>query len=125
MLRTMVLVATLLAASVATSSAQLLKLNCQTQGTDIQIAQSSKTELESKMDHNGCRYSYNTAGTLEKFVIMKTPINGELTQVGEFSVFYKPRAGFIGKDSFTVYLCGTGRRGGSGCARLNYNVTVQ
>jgi hypothetical protein len=56
---------------------------------------------------------------------MRTPARGELTQVGEFSFFYRPKVGFKGKDSFTVYLCGTGKFGGTGCARLNYNVTVR
>ena len=126
MLRTSVLVTTLLAASTMISPAQVLRINCQTQGGDIRLTQNdNKTEFKSTMDHNGCRYSYSTSGmTFEKAVIMNKPANGELSQTG-LSFFYKPKTGFTGKDSFTVYLCGTGRFGGTGCARLNYNVTVQ
>lgn len=88
--------------------------------------QNSKNELESTMDQNGCRYSYAfQRGSMEKAVVMKEPANGQLSQVGEFSFFYKPKPGFKGKDNFTVYLCGTSYGGTSGCARVNYNLTVQ
>ncbi len=126
MLQTLFLATALLVASVTTSHSQLLKINCQTHGPDIMYSQNSKNELQSTMDQNGCRYIYTTQrSTFEKAVIIKDPANGKLSQVGEFSFFYKPRSGFKGKDNFTVYLCGTGRSGGSGCARINYNVTVQ
>lgn len=129
MLRALILAGAFLTTGTTASNAQLLKLNCQTNGPNIMYNQNSKNELESTMGQNGCRYSYTLSrGPLEKAVIMKDPTNGQLSQVGEFSFFYKPKPGFKGKDNFTVYLCGSGTRGGSGgggCARVNYNVTVQ
>lgn len=74
---------------------------------------------------NGCRYSYTTLGFIEKRVIMKAPDHGDLSQTRESGFFYKPKARFKGRDNFTIYLCGSRGRRGSGCARLNYNVTVQ
>ena len=88
------------------------------------------------MDENGCRYAYNIAGNpaqanarfiatiIEKIVIMNHPKNGTLSQSGEFSFFYRPNKGFKGKDSFTVYLCGSTQHQ-SGCARLTYNATIR
>lgn len=132
MLRTSILVTALLAASPTITSAQLLKMNCQTQGPPFYLGTSTKTTYETVMDENGCRYSYstgqNSGGTkvLEKAVIARKPAHGELLQAGEFSFFYKPKKGFKGKDSFVVYLCGGGGGSGrGGCARLAYEATVQ
>lgn len=117
-------------ASTGTSPAQLLKLNCRTQGPPFYMAQNSKVTHESTMDGNGCRYSFLTAqyedrpGTYEKAVIAKAPEKGTLSQSGEFSFFYKPASGFKGKDTFSVYICGSTSHG-SGCARVTYDITVR
>jgi hypothetical protein len=86
------------------------------------------------MDENGCRYTIMSGSltgnrthniiVIEKTVIMKQPINGELIKDSESSFFYRPRSGFRGRDNFVIYICGN-QSGKSGCARWNYNVTVR
>lgn len=55
---------------------------------------------------------------------MKPPANGTLTQIGEFSLFYKPKPGFSGKDSDVIHICAVNYRG-SDCSRLTYEAVVQ
>lgn len=117
------------------SMAQFHRENCHTQGPPFYFEENSKITLATEMDENGCRYGFapinnnpfhsrNTEMVFEKAVIMKEPTNGNLSQSGEFSFFYKPNKGFRGKDSFVVYICGSSLRG-SGCARLTYNATIR
>lgn len=65
-----------------------------------------------------------TTSFFEKAIIMKPPGNRELRQEGEFSFLYTPKNGFKGRDNFVIYICGSDR-GGSGCARLNYQATIR
>ncbi len=130
MLRMLIYGTGLFLAGTDIASAQMPRINCQTRGAPFYLDQNSKTAFETHMDENGCRYSYlggqhsDMSRTLEKAVIVKAPMNGELSQPGEFSFFYKPKKGFKGKDSFIVYICGT-TLAGSGCARLTYNATIR
>lgn len=117
--------------SMTSSFAQSQRTACQTQGPPIYLDQNSRNDYESEMNEHGCRYNFYSIGnnskaaiTFEKLVIMKPPGNGELRQEGEFSFFYKPKAGFRGRDNFVVYICGNDR-GNSGCTRLNYQATVR
>lgn len=133
MIDRLVLAVPIFLAGVAAASPQVQRENCRTQGPVYYITQSSKIEFSTQIDENGCRYSYTSAHEnqtrtrapiFEKAVVMKEPSNGNLTQVGEFSFFYKPNKGFRGKDVFVIYLCGSSA-GASGCARLTYNATVR
>lgn len=115
----------------AGSFAQPQRITCQTQGPPIYLDQNNRSDYESAMDSNGCRYNFYSIGNnskvsivFEKAVIMKQPANGELRQEGEFSFFYKPKAGFKGRDNFVVYICGSDH-GHSGCTRLNYNAIIR
>lgn len=99
---------------------------CRTQGSNFRPSQNDKVTYTVVMNAAGCRHNYRANGTFmfEKAVAMKSPANGTLTQVGEFSFFYKPKLGFLGKDSYVIYVCGSGN-GGAGCSRITYDATVE
>lgn len=99
---------------------------CRTQGHSFLPSQNDKVTYTTVMNAAGCRHTYRANGTFmfEKAVAMKSPKNGTLTQVGEFTFFYKPKPGFSGKDSYVIYVCGSGK-GGAGCSRLTYEATVE
>lgn len=99
---------------------------CRTQGSNFRPSQNDKVTYTVVMNAAGCRHTYRANGTFmfEKAVAMKPPANGSLTQVGEFSFLYKPRPGFLGKDSYVIYVCGSGNSG-AGCSRITYEATVE
>jgi len=99
---------------------------CLTQGPGFSPPQNDKISYVAFMSNAGCRHVYRTIGSfiMEKAVVMKQPNHGTLTQTGEFSFTYKPIAGFLGKDSYIIYVCGKGNSG-SGCSRLTYEAIVQ
>ena len=130
-----VLAVSVLLATVDAASSQIQRENCKTSGPSFYFEQNSKISLDTEMDHNGCRYSFFSAGSassthfraniiFEKAVTAKEPANGKLSQTGAYSFFYHPHKGFKGKDSFVIYVCGSSPSG-SGCARLSYNATVK
>ncbi|HEV2508561.1 Ig-like domain-containing protein [Bosea sp. (in: a-proteobacteria)] len=118
MLRSSLLATGLLLAS---TGASLATADCQTRGPPFRVEQSDKATYRSIMNADGCRYVY---ARFQKAVIMQQPENGTLSQVGEFSFLYKPKAGFKGQDSYVIYICAINYRG-SGCSRLTYEAIVQ
>jgi hypothetical protein len=58
------------------------------------------------------------------FSVTERPQNGSLTQSGQFTVVYRPKAGFRGQDSYAVRICG-GHRSEAGCSTIRYQTTVR
>lgn len=56
--------------------------------------------------------------------VVSPPSHGALPQVGTMRITYKPKRGFKGMDRYAVRICGTDRAG-TGCAILNYVITVE
>lgn len=56
--------------------------------------------------------------------VVSPPSHGKLPQVGTMRITYKPTPGFKGTDRYGVRICGTDRAG-SGCAIINYAITVE
>lgn len=58
------------------------------------------------------------------FSIVQRPSHGTLARTGDYSVRYTPKAGFRGKDTYAIRICGRSG-GGSGCSTIRYLTTVQ
>jgi hypothetical protein len=74
----------------------------------------------------GCSTRFWSAGT-DHFTsgsIAARPSHGTLTERSALSFLYKPQRGFKGVDHYSLHICGV-QGGGSGCATLTYNITVQ
>ena len=113
--------ATALFASPTAASAE-----CRVTGTKWYLHTNDRVTLKAEMDSQGCGHTYAVAGTwrMDKLVVMKQPSNGQLRQIGEVTYYYIPKSGFRGTDSYVLYICGKDTWG-SGCARLNYEATVE
>ncbi|SEK82301.1 hypothetical protein SAMN04515666_10299 [Bosea lupini] len=98
---------------------------CRVTGPKWYLHTNDRVTLKAEMDSQGCGHSYGVAGTwrMDKLVVMKPPSNGQLRQIGEVTFYYIPKAGFRGTDNYVLYICGKDTWG-SGCARLNYEATV-
>lgn len=83
----------LLSAGFSTASAA-----CRIQGPGISPLQNDKVTYTAIITRAGCRHIHYSYGSLifQKATVMKDLTNGTLTQVGEFSFFYKPKLGFWG-----------------------------
>lgn len=122
-----------MAASTACGGAAQAACRSQSSGI-LDLSQNSHLLVHVNTDSEGCRISFgldlsgyspiHARTVLQQSEIMKKPDRGFLDKVGEFTFFYKPKASFIGKDSFVVYLCGS-NLSGKGCTRINYVVTVR
>ncbi|KUL92864.1 hypothetical protein DK26_26440 [Bosea sp. WAO] len=123
MLRILICALTLL---LADSGASVATAACRIRGYGFHVEQNDRATYEVTVDRNGCHHVYGVSGflTIQKTVIMNQPANGTLSRTGEFSFFYKPKPGFVGKDTYVIYVCGTNRRG-TGCSRLTYDAIVQ
>ncbi|WP_332694426.1 hypothetical protein [Bosea sp. (in: a-proteobacteria)] len=99
---------------------------CRVTGPKWYLHTNDKVTLKAEMDAQGCGHSFGVAGTwkMEKLVALKPPASGSLRQIGEVTFYYIPRAGFVGSDSYVIYICGKDTWG-SGCARLNFEATVR
>lgn len=99
---------------------------CRIQGPSFFPTQNDKPIYTVIVNKTGCSHRYNASGRLmfEKAISMKQPTHGSLTQTGEFSFFYKPNQGFVGRDTYVIYICGSSLSG-SGCSRLTYEATVR
>jgi hypothetical protein len=62
---------------------------------------------------------YYTSGA-----ITSRPSHGTLTQSGMLNFRYQPASGFKGADRYSLKICGKDG-GGSGCATITYNITVE
>ena len=108
------------------ASASLAEAACRTSGPNFFVNMNDSVTFQSTMDRKGCRHSYwaDSHLTFQKAVAMKQPAYGKLSQVGEFAFFYKPNPGYVGRDEYVIYICGSNRHG-SGCSRLRYEATVK
>lgn len=99
---------------------------CLTQGPSFSPPQNDRITYRATMNKAGCRHVYRSTGSFvfEKAVAMKQPGHGTLEQTGEFSFSYKPNPGFLGKDTYVIYVCGRGAAG-SGCSRITYEATIE
>jgi len=75
---------------------------------------------------SACTHRFWAGGTSHytSGAIAARPSHGTLTQSGMLNFRYQPSPGFKGADSYSVKICGSDA-GGSGCATVTYNITVQ
>ena len=70
--------------------------------------------------------SANSPGGNTGIVITRRPANGQVQLIGGFKISYKPRAGFVGKDSFGYVRHALDARTGRPIQLpVNVDVTVQ
>jgi hypothetical protein len=58
------------------------------------------------------------------YSVIERPRNGSLAQAGQFTVTYRPAAGFRGQDTYAIRICGKSGTG-SGCSTIRYQTTVR
>ncbi len=99
---------------------------CTVRGGRFFVAQNDTVEYSATVTGDGkCERDFSTdRSTFKSTTIAKRPSNGAISTNGVSNFKYAARAGFKGKDSFVVKVCGEGLAG-SGCSTLNYEVDVQ
>lgn len=77
-------------------------------------------------DSKGCGHFFRSGGqtAFTSASIVSAAKNGKFVQTGAFNFSYTPKAGFRGRDTYAVKVCGT-NRAGSGCSTINYQTTIE
>jgi hypothetical protein len=84
----------------------------------------ANTLNETSVGGGACRHQYNEHGARFTSLSVAThPKNGTVTQTGDRTFAYQPRAGFKGSDVYAIQICANTSKG-SGCSTLTYQVTV-
>jgi hypothetical protein len=84
----------------------------------------TSTGVSTKGAGCGMRFASPTAGHFSSIAVTARPSHGALREFGAMSFIYKLVAGFKGVDRYSLRICGTDP-GGSGCATVTYEITVQ
>jgi hypothetical protein len=75
---------------------------------------------------SSCSGSFSSSGPIifKRLLLASAPQHGavRLQQGGRY--FYSPSAGYVGKDNFTLKVCGN-QGGFEGCADIAYAMTIQ
>jgi len=69
------------------------------------------------------RWSFTTIAP-KRLYLAAAPQHGRVTLSEPGGYRYSSSPGYVGKDSFTLKLCGTKQGGFEGCANLLFNVSV-
>jgi len=69
------------------------------------------------------RWSFTTIAP-KRLYLAAAPQHGRVTLSEPGGYRYSSSPGYVGKDSFTLKLCGTKQGGSEGCANLLFNVSV-
>lgn len=69
------------------------------------------------------RWSFTTI-TPKRLYLAASPQHGRVTLVAPGGYRYFSKPGYVGKDAFTLRLCGIKNGGLEGCANLLFNVSV-
>ena len=100
---------------------------CRKDGKGFHMSQNEAVTIrETIVGHAACAFHVNDGpGThIDTVSITGRPRGGVTTQSDGHSVTYQPSPQFSGADSYVLKVCGRDS-GGSGCAVLTYEVTVQ
>ena len=82
-------------------------------------------ESQTSIDGAPCVIKVTTHLPQASVEIVAQPTHGALTKTGPLSLVYRPAPGFKGTDHYSFHYCGTNAAGESGCATLEYTVTVR
>jgi hypothetical protein len=82
-------------------------------------------ESQTSIDGAPCVIKVTTHLPQASVEIVAQPAHGTLTKTGPLSLVYRPAPGFKGTDHYSFHYCGTNDAGESGCATLEYTVTVR
>ena len=55
--------------------------------------------------------------------LVRNPGAGAVQKTGNFTFRYTPKAGFRGRDSLAIRICGE-IRGNVGCSTINYDIVI-
>jgi hypothetical protein len=89
-------------------------------------AQNDRVTASTEADAKGCVFRYRPDGhaMLTSASIVTRPKRGDLVQIGNFQFRYRPKAGYVGPDSFLLKVCGSTLEG-TGCSTPTYRVDVE
>jgi hypothetical protein len=109
----------------ATTSAALA--DCSRFGVRFHFSQNESVSTSgTSTKGSACTHRFWVNGTSHytSGAIAARPSHGTLTQSGMLNFRYQPASGFKGADQYSLKICGKDG-GGSGCATVTYNITVQ
>src|SRR4051812_15210057 len=75
---------------------------------------------------SSCSGSFNSSGPIiyKRLYLAAAPQHGAVRLQEGGKYFYSSQAGYVGKDNFTLKVCGN-QGGHDGCADITYAMTVQ
>jgi hypothetical protein len=114
-----------LIAMTATATAALA--DCRIMYVTFRLAQNESVSTTGVSTGGSACGTWFRSASLTQFTsasIASRPNNGTLSEVSALRFRYKPKAGFKGVDRYGIRICGRAV-GGTGCATVTYNITVQ
>jgi hypothetical protein len=104
-----------------------VKPSCSKTVVHFDVAQNESVTVEETVVAGAlCHNSFIARGSTQftSASISSQASHGILTQTGAIEFEYSPHKRFKGSDQYAVEICGE-NNAGSGCATINYDVTVE